>query len=342
VYYHFRKDGNEVTRCVDLESGTQKWEQSYTAPANFEYSNGPRSTPCVANDRIYTVGINGRVQCRKVSDGELVWELDFPGDLSTPPPHRGVSFSPLVEEDLVLLNPGGAGKSVIACRADTGKEVWRSGNDPVGYSSPLIATVNGQKLVIQFTGTALVGMQLRDGREVFSYPWPTAFQINATMPLLFQTRLGDKVRDYAFITTGYKQGCALLHLRPRDDGTFAVETVYKGDQLCSHFGSPVRIGDHVYGFDESRMVALNLRTGEIRWRKSGFMKGTLCVLGEDLVVFGEEGQIGIGPATPDKPFEPRLSGRVFRERTWSMPVVAQGRLLVRTEETGVCIDLRRK
>ncbi len=343
VYYFFRHDNDEVLRCVDLNSGESRWEQRSPVSASFEYSSGPRSTPCVVAGKIYTVGINGRLQCRLIEDGKLVWEKDFQKAYAAPIPKRGATFSPMVEDGLLLLNPGGPDAAVVACRADTGEDVWRAGNDSVGYSSPMVTTIAGRKVIVLFTAEALTGWNLTDGRELFSYPWPTAYGLNPSTPILFRTRQGEKVRHYVFISSGYNQGCALLHLRPRDDGTLAVEAVYQGDQLCSHFGSPVRIGDYLYGFDESRLVGLDLRTGKVKWRRSGFRKGALCALGDHLVVFGEDGEIGIGPASREREFTPSLGGRVFRgRRCWTMPVVAQGRLLVRSEETGVCIDLRRK
>lgn len=342
VYYFFRHDGDEVVRCVEIDSGKQLWQHRYPVAVNIEYSNGPRSTPCVAGDKLYTVGVTGRVQCRRTSDGGLVWEKDLQQVYAVPVPHRGHSASPLVEGDSLILNPGIAGASVVAWRAADGKEIWKAGSDPVGYSSPLVTTLAGRKVVVLFTGTALTGWGFDDGRALFSFPWPTGFQINASTPLLFRTRQGTVVRHYAFISTGYKQGFALLHLRPRDDGTIAIDTVYKGDGFCSHFGTPVRIGDTVYGFDEARLAGFDLRTGEVKWRRTGFSKGTLCAVGDQLVVFGEQGEVGVGPATRDEPFEPTLSARIFRERCWSMPVVADGRLLLRTEDAGVCLDLRKR
>jgi outer membrane protein assembly factor BamB len=345
VFLHTQEDGTDVTRCLDLASGEEVWKQTSSGSGQFEHTHGPSSSPCVAGGKLYTVGLTGLVQCRATADGKLLWEKDLRSAYGVGPPRWGVAFSPLVEGNRLILNPGAGGAAVVACQADTGDEIWRWGSDPAGYSSPLVATIGKQRLVIMFTGKALAGLRLEDGKEVFRYPWATDYQVNPAMPIVFRTRQGNTVRDYVFITSGYGQGCGLLHLHTRIDNTIAVEPVYTADNFCSHFGSPVRIGDHVYGFHEAELIALNLRTGEIDWRQSGFKKGNVCALGDELVVLGEEGKVAIGVATPDQPLQPRLETKLPQSRHepiryWTMPIVADGRLLIRSGDNAVCIDLR--
>jgi outer membrane protein assembly factor BamB len=292
VYLHTQQDDQDVIRCVMVDNGKEVWKQTAPPSGSFDHSRGPNSSPCVAGKQLYTVSLVGRVQCRSTADGKLLWEKDLAAAFGATTPRWGVSFSPLVEGQRLILNPGAPGAAVVAVNRDTGDELWRSGNDQVGYSSPLVATIAGQKLVLMFTGYALTAMRLDNGKEVFRHPWKTDFQVNPAMPIVFHARQGDRVHDYVFITSGYGYGCGLFHLRPRNDGTLALETVYTGDNLASHYGSPVRVGDHVYGFHEAELLALNLRTGEVRWKVNGYKKGTPVRPGRRAARPGRGGQAG--------------------------------------------------
>ncbi len=324
------------------------------------------------------MGAAGRFQCRVAATGRLVWEKDLLKEYRAPNLRWGTAFSPLVDGDLVFTNPGGPnGNSLAAFDRKTGEERWHSLDDPAGYSSPVAIDVEGERQIVFFTGHSLVGVTAKEGKLRWRFAWPTPNAVNAATPITFRALIDGKEQPFVFISSGYGKGCALVALVSQRGKIDAVR-VFESNSFCSHFGSPVRVGDHVYGFNETKLVCLNLRTGKEIWGKNGFKKGSLLAVHDTLdrptlgasaigllgsplgggpalasaallsardgylLILGEEGKLALMKATPDEAAivveAPRLMGR----RCWTMPVLADGRLLLRDEDKILCLDLRQK
>ncbi len=337
LYTLLQNEDKEIVRCLDAATGAEKWRYSY-APAYLNGNgNGPRSTPTLDGDRLYTVGATGIFHCLDAATGQPVWDKphDLLAEFGAPNLQWGVSFSPLVDGDLVFTNPGGPnGNSLAAFDKQTGQLRWKSESDPAGYSSPIAVQTGDLRQIIFFTGDSVLGVTAADGKLLWRYPWETSFKVNAATPLAFRT----STADYVFISSGYAKGCALLKLVPDGQGGCAASPVYTSNHLCSHFSSPVRVGPHVYGFNEADLVCMDLRTGALKWTKRGFHKGSLLRVNNNLLVLGEYGKLALVEATPEE-YREKASFKPFSQRTWTMPVVAGGKLYLRDEQKIACFDL---
>lgn len=338
------ESNKQVILCLDAASGEEVWRESYARPqVNPEYGNWPRSTPVVDGDQVFIVDQACRLQCRNAETGRLLWEHDLLKEYGGQMPKWGVAFSPLVLGNLVYTSPGGAdGNSVVAFDRKTGKEVWKALNDPPGYSSPISIRVAGLQQVVFFTGDSLVGLTAREGRLLWRFPWPTDFLVNAATPLAFRTSSAKEEQQYVFISSGYGKGCALLLIEADNQGGFTARRVFESNELCCHFSSPVRSKDHVFGFNESELVCLSLRDGEVKWKQRGYKKGTLLLAEPSsgapmLVVLGEEGKLALIKATPQDEPRPTAETRPLRRRCWPMPVLAEGKLYLRDEQQILCL-----
>ncbi len=168
------QDGeDEIVVCRNAQTGGDEWRFRYRrqeadkAGYKGDHGTGPRSTPTVNGNLVYTVGSAGLFHCLKLQTGEQVWRHDLLKEFNAPNLQWGTSFSPLVEGDLVLTNPGGRhGGSLAAFDKRTGSLVWKSGDDPAGYSSPIAATVSGVRQVLFFTGTRLVSVSPATGTGI--------------------------------------------------------------------------------------------------------------------------------------------------------------------------------
>jgi outer membrane protein assembly factor BamB len=339
AYTMLYQDGQEVVVCLDAATGKELWRHAYEAPSRSDYP-GPRSTPTVDGDRVYTVGIRGMLHCLDAATGKVRWQHDLDKELHAPGGQWGQAFSPLVEGDLLITSPGGDA-SLVAFHKLTGKLAWKSLNDQPGYSSPIAWTLAGVRQVVSFTGNAVVGVAPSDGRLHWRFGWETSFQVNAATPIVFHTRRGGSVHDYVFIASGYGKGCALLRIEKTPAGDFVARPVFENALLRSHFGSPVRYQDHVYGFDDATLVCMDLRTGRVRWSQRGFEKGSLLRVDDHLVVLGGTGQLALLKASPQesKPLARAKPLQGARE-CWTMPALAGGRLFLRDHKEVVCLDLR--
>jgi outer membrane protein assembly factor BamB len=342
VYTILQDGSDEAAVCWDAKKGKELWRFRYPALYRNDYGNGPRSTPMVDGDYVYTVGGTGILHCLKTHPatpaGESVWHKDLLTDFGAKNLNWGVSFSPLVQGDLVYTMPGGpGGNSLAAFDKKTGNLKWKNLDDLAGYSSPIAATIAGTPQIIFFTGLGLVGVSPSDGTLLWRFPWETNYGTgigaNIATPIV--------VEDYVFISSGYRRGCALIHIEKTADGSFQANRVYENKNMCNHFPSSILIDGHLYGFDDSRLTCMEFTSGKVRWKKSGFDKGTVLGAGKHLIILGETGKLALADASPEG-YREIASCQIVDGKCWTVPVLADGRLYLRDEKTVMCLDLRNK
>lgn len=334
--YSMTQDGaNEAVVCWDAADGKELWRHAYPAQFRESHGNGPRATPTVAGGLVFTVGATGMMHCLKAGGdrAEVVWSKDLMAMFDAEAPRWGVSFSPLVEGERVFIQPGGRnGNSVAALETRTGALLWKQGDDPPSYSSPIATTIGGARQVLFFTGTHLIGVAPMAGELLWRFPWKTDFQCNIATPTV--------ANDYVLITSNYDRGCAVLKIA-KDGGVWTAGLVYKNRKLRSHFSTPIRWKDHVYGFDDANLVCLDFRTGEVRWKERGFGKGSLLIADGLLIVYGESGEVALAEASPEA-YRERSRFRFSTQGAscWSVPALAEGRLYLRDQEKLACYIVR--
>jgi outer membrane protein assembly factor BamB len=343
------RDGRETVLCLDTDSGKEKWHFDYEVqPPKVQGGGGPRSTPALDGNRLYTVGVNGRLHCIDAQTGTPLWPQghDLAAEFQAPQPQWGVSFSPLVEGNLVITTPGGPnGNAIIAFDKESGAVAWHCLDYRASYSSPVALTAGGVRQIVAFLANRVVAVSAKDGSLLWSFPWITPVaDVNAATPVVFKAKHDDQELDYVFISSGYGKGCALLKIVSTTGGGFDARPVYVGNQLCSHFATPVRHGNYLYGFNEARLVCMEIKTGKIRWSQSGFNKGSLLAVGDHFIILGERGQLALFEATPDAPKQiaeaSPYPGRP--QQTWTMPVLAEGKLFLRDEDVILCLEMAEK
>jgi len=327
------QDGDdEAVVCWDAATGQELWRFKYSCRYVDPQGSGPRSTPAIDGERVYTVGARGMFLCLKVANGDKIWNHDLNHEFDGPVPRWGVSFSPLVEGDLVFTNPGGPNaNSIVAFNKITGDLAWKNLGDPPAYSSPIVATIAGKRQIIFFTKTGLVGVVPQDGSLLWRFPWETKFDANIATPIV--------VGDYVFISSDYERGCAVVEVTAGKDGSLEAKSAYEHNRMRNHFSTCVYYRDHLYGFDNDTLVCMNFRTGEISWKKKDFKKGSLLIADGKLIVLGESGTLALAEATPSD-YRQISSFEFSRSKCWTSPILAGGRLYVRDEQKIVCYDLR--
>ncbi|HZY88996.1 MAG TPA: PQQ-binding-like beta-propeller repeat protein, partial [Gemmataceae bacterium] len=304
AYSMLQQNDRQAVVCWNAEDGQELWR----TPIDAAYTNknkqygGPRSTPTLDGDRLYAVSAGGHFACLAADGGHVLWKHDLLAEFQATNLEWGVAGSPLVDGDLVFVNPGGPnGHSVAAFHKADGRLAWKALDDPAGYSSPVALTAGGVRQVVFFTGAGAVGLAAADGKLLWRFPWLTDYGVNAATPLTFKARKGDEEMDYVFISSGYNKGCALVKIEGDGKLGFQARRVYEGNQMCNHFASPVRYRDHFYGLNEAKLTCMDVRTGQVKWERSGFQKGSLLRVDGYLLVLGEYGKLALMEATPEEP-----------------------------------------
>ncbi len=336
ILFH-RVGDKEVVECLEAATGKSRWKADYPTAYRDDYGkgDGPRSTPLVAGGRVFTLGAEGRLHCLDLNTGKVLWQRALHEDYQVPRNFFGVGTSPLLEGGLVIVNVGGKGAGVVALDQNTGKEVWRATDQHASYASPVAATIAGTRHLFVFTREGLVSLDPKTGAVRFSKRWRSRFQasVNAATPLV--------IGDYLFLSASYNTGAVLL--RVHADG---ADEVWKGDNILSnHYSTSVAYQGFLYGFDGrqeegARLRCVELKTGKVRWTREPFGCGSLILVGGNLIILAENGDLVSVEATPDAYHE--KSRAAVLARPCRAPIaLAEGRLFARDERKLVCWDLRK-
>ncbi len=327
-----QRRGEEVVVAYDIDSGAERW--TYAWPAHFRETMGgpgPRATPTWHDGRLYALGATGRFVCLDAATGSVVWERDILADGGAANLPWAMSGAPLVVDDVVVVQPGGSrGWSVAAYDRLTGEVAWHVLDDVQGYTSPMLATLGGIRQIVVVTAERAAGLRPEDGALLWEYPWTVPVVPNIAQPLVINdTRL--------FLSAGYGKGAALVELTPAGD-RLAATTVWESNRMKNKFSSSVLIDGYIYGLDESILACIDAATGELQWKGGRYGYGQLLAAGDHLVVLTERGDLVLVRATPDGHDE--VAGfRAIEGKTWNVPALAGGRLLVRNARQMAAFDL---
>jgi outer membrane protein assembly factor BamB len=336
-------EGKQLVVALDAATGQQRWDREIGSSQSGDHGSygGPRATPTLDGDALYTLSSWGVLVCLEAATGQVKWQVDTVSELGARVPRWGFATSPLVEGGMVYVMPGGGnGKSLAAFDKATGRLAWASEDDQAGYSSPIAVTSGGVRQIVYFTGERRVGVTAGGGKLLWQYPWHDRFNVNAATPVFVRAKEGEKEDDYVFVSSGYHKGSVLVKLTQTKPGAFEAKAVYESNELCCHFGSPVLHKGYLYAADETRdLTCLDVRSGEVKWRKSGFKKGSLLRVDDRLIILGEQGHLALVDCDADE-YREAARCRPFRGRCWTMPVLADGRLLLRDQNEFVCFDVR--
>ncbi|HNQ88786.1 MAG TPA: PQQ-like beta-propeller repeat protein [Verrucomicrobiota bacterium] len=314
--------------ALDATTGKELWKHSYPCTAKDPNGYvGPRCTPTANDGRVYTLSRRGHFFCLDAASGKVLWSKEFSRDYGAKAPTWGYAGSPLIEGNWVITEVGGAGSAVVAFNKTDGKEAWKAGDDAPAYSSLVAFDAAGKRCLAVFSAAGIVGRSAANGSELWRHPWKTSYDVNAATPLI----VGDSV----FISSGYNKGCALLDLA---GGKPSVR--WENKKMRNHVGTCILAGDHLYGFDESQLKCLDLKTGEEKWAERAYGKGCLVKAGALFVVYSDRGRVAVAELTPAGCKEISGFQVLGGKDTWALPVLANGQLYCRSQRDLVCLDVK--
>lgn len=321
----------ECTVCYLVETGEEVWRRE--DKARYESAQGavgPRATPVVTPTAIYALGATGILTALKPSDGTVIWQRNILDDAGAQMIEWGMSGTPLIDGDRLFVDAGGNnGKAVIAYDRNTGDILWAKESHTASYTAPRIEEFSGIRHLLIFHGEGLLALDPETGKRLWEYPWTNQYKINVAQPIRFN--------DSLFISSGYNAGCVMLNPGSVADGRPA-EVWAPAKSMKLKFNEAVRLGDYLYGIDDGILSCIDLNDGKRKWKGGRYGFGHVLLWSDKLIVQAEEGYVAVVDAIPDK-FKEVTRFEALNDRTWNVPVVNQGRLLVRNASEAACFDL---
>ena len=338
LYTMYRADDKEIVIALEADTGKTIWEHRYdSAPADGhadQFGRGPRSTPLLVGDRIYTIGVSGKMFCLNKHDGKPYWSHELWKDFGGSVLNHGYASSPIVYEDTVIVLSGGEDASVIAFDQRTGDVRWKSLSFKNSYSTPKIIRLDGKDELVTFMADEIIGVDPTDGRLEWRYEIGNQWGQNICMPTW------DEQSNIMFFSTSGpgSRGVKLT----RNGDKVDVEELWKTKKVRFYHVTSVRIGDYVYGSSGSGtpnlFAAINMKTGKIAWRKRGFAMALTVFADGHLIILDEEGQLAIATATPDD-LEVHSKVPLLEEVAWTVPTIVGNKMYVRDKKAIMALDL---
>jgi len=338
----YREGDDEVVIALDANTGETTWQFVYDAPLlNNGYFDvwlnsagpGPYSTPLIAGETVFTVGVNGHFHALDKRSGEVRWSHNLV-DTFDLLDYNAFASSPLVYGPTVILPLGGSGHGVVALDQETGAIAWKSADFNLAPGSPILINVDGQDQLVVLGQQELVGLNPLDGRRLWNHPHENELGLNISMPVWGPDNL-------LFLSSAYDSGSRLVRLRQIDGHTNAEE-VWFNNRIRLHFGNALWIDKVVLGstgdFGPAFMAGLDIETGRELWRERSFARAHMLYADNKLVIVDEDGEVAVASLTADG-LHVHARRKILTENAWTPPTLADSILYIRDRKNILALDL---
>jgi outer membrane protein assembly factor BamB len=332
AYTQEQRGDNELVVCYELTTGHVLW--AHTNQARFSEAlsgDGPRATPTLFGGRLYAFGGTGVLNCLDAGTGQLFWSRDVLKENSLPNLPFGKSTSPLIYDELVVVSGGMTnGSTLLAYHLENGSPAWRAGADKSSFSSPVLATLAGKRQIVSINAGSASGHDPATGDVLWNYVWPGDWP-KCTQPIILEP-------DRVFLSASFNAGCMLLQIGAAADGKLSVAEKWKNRNMKSEFSNIVNREGFAYGLDDGILACIDLATGERKWKEGRYGHGQVLLINDLLLVQTEKGPVALVEATPAC-FRELAQIPALGAKTWNVPAVGGGCLLVRNDLEAACYKL---
>jgi len=331
IFVVSRRGEDEVLACLNPADGKELWHQAYPAPYQVNpvaamHGKGPKSTPTVAAGRVFTLGINGLLNCWDAKTGKREWQRDFSKQFEKTSPLYGAAASPAVDEDKCLVHVGGEDHgALVALDVKNGETIWSCPEDGPGYASPVVTTLNEVRQVVTLSQKSCIGVDIEDGKLLWKIPFQTEYDQNAVTPI---------VHEGSLIFSGVNKGVDRYRVEEADD-EWQTDNIWHNKEVSLYMSSPVADGERLFGFShrqKGQLFALDLTTGKTLWTSEGRLGDNAAVLqsGGVLWALTTQGELIVFRAS-DKQFDELARYHVSETPTWAHPVISAGGILIKDD-----------
>lgn len=326
---------SDTVWALDAKTGKVLWKDSYEeALAPKYYTGGPGATPTITGGGVYTLSKSGRLAAYRLADGKKVWQKDLQDDFGGEAPGWGYSAAPIVHNGVLLVAACADDGALLALDPATGEMKWKSDDkQKPGYGTPVIIDYEGKEAAVLFHGRVAVGYDLEaEGEVLFSIPWRTSYEVNASNPQYLDGKL--------FVASGYGMGYGVfdvtgkepesLHADP-DTRLIFQNSILTDDSLIAVFGDKNI---------NAELMEMDFASGKIRWReKIPGTRASIARSGDTLLILSETGELLVGELEKDG-FSLGGQMEILPRLCWAPLAVADGMVFARNNAgKAICLKL---
>ncbi len=324
---------NECVVVYELATGKQLWLHADKARYNTAIAGeGPRATPTILSNRVFTCGSTGILNCLDLATGRLVWTRNVVAESGGHIPQWGLTSSPLVANGLVIVHGGeNAKRSSFAFDAEDGTHTWSAGEYDPSYASHSIATLADVPQVLAFNHRRISAHNPATGALLWEHPWGNGNVVCSSPVLVGSNRV--------LFSSGYGYGAELLEISQNAEGTFSAERLWKSPRMKAKFAHLFVRDGFLYGLDDGVFACVDLKDGSQRWKEGRYGHGQGLLVDDLYLLMAESGELVLLRPTPDAANE-LARFRVFGAKTWNPIAVAGELVLVRNDQEAACLRLR--
>ena len=326
VYMFSRLGDNETMSALDAGSGKVLWQTGYPAPftmhsATVVHGPGPKSTPTLADGKLYSIGMTGVVTAFDAATGKQFWQK--PGTRVVPI-YTSHAFSPLADRGLVIFHVGGHDEGALtAFDANTGDVKWRWAGDGPGYGSPIIADLGGTRQIITITQKKLVGVDAATGTLLWERPFVSGNNTNGVTPVLF---------GQTIIVSGNGDPTHAIRVS-RQNNKWVTETVWENADIPLRFSNGVVAANRFVSLstrNSGQYFGVDAATGKTLWLSDPRQAGNaaLATAGDLIFSLEDDGELVVIRNSPTA-FEPLRRYKVADTQTWTQPAISGNRIFVK-------------
>jgi len=338
LYTMYGRRNEEVVLAASTTTGATLWE--HATPMTFhsdapEQGNGPYSAPLVVGDRLFTTGVDGRLQCLEKRTGKVVWTQQLWSGLKGSPLMYGYASSPIAYRQLVIVPVGGPGRALMAFQQSDASVAWSRGDLPNAYSSPLLIDLDGLEQLAVLMDGAVFAVNPINGDPQWQVPFKADYSIAVSMPVWGADHL-------MFVSSEYNGGTKVIQLQRNGTRTNPAE-LWTSNRLRLHHGNAMRIGDAVYfssGGKGSQAIlsAVDVKTGKIYWQERSIEKATFVWADGKLITLAQDGALMIAHPTMET-FQISARASLLSSLAWTPPVLVGSRAYLRDRRTLMAVEL---
>lgn len=332
--------GQQLVVAMDAKTGKRRWSTAIASTFKNQMGNGPRATPAIVDEAVYAYTGEGVLAALAITSGEILWKTDTVAELKAKPAEYGMSSSPLIVNDRVVVQVGAEQGAIAAYSIKDGKLAWTSGSATAAYSSPVLLKLAGVDQIVCMTGFGVHGLNPASGNELWSYPFPTPYDCNTACPV--------EVDGDLFISAGENHGCVLLEISRTAKGFDVTEkwsSLNTQSVMRNEWQTSVLHEGYLFGFDNvgsagpvTHLTCINAQTGERVWREPRFGKGNLVLADEKLWITTMSGELVLVKADP-KQYQELGRVKLFDKTRQSLSI-SKGFGYIRDDSEVICIKLK--